>query len=55
MTEKVDPKEHLTVFKTQMMIIGTAKSLQCKLFSEILKVVALRWFMNQPRHSIGSF
>ncbi|MCH88351.1 zeon1 gag protein [Trifolium medium] len=52
---KTDPLEHRMVVGTQTAIIGAAEHLKCKLLSGTLKDTALRWYMNLPNNSIGSF
>jgi hypothetical protein len=47
---KSDPSEHLMAVGTQTTIIGAPDHLKCKLLSGTLKQIALRWYMNLPKH-----
>ncbi|GAU30847.1 hypothetical protein TSUD_365550 [Trifolium subterraneum] len=57
---KTDPLEHLMTVGTQTAIIGAEEHLKniaskCKILSSTFKDAALRWYMNLPRNSIGSY
>jgi hypothetical protein len=52
---KTDLLEHLMAVGTQTAIIGASEHLKCKLLSNIFKDVALRWYMNLPKHSIENY
>jgi len=50
-----DPEAHLTVFHTQMMLVGGSDAVKCKLFLSTLTGMALDWFISLPEGHITSF
>ena len=50
-----DPKEHLTAFHTQMMLVGGSDAVRCKLFMSTLTGMAMDWFISLPNGHITSF
>ncbi|XP_057457393.1 uncharacterized protein LOC130748205 [Lotus japonicus] len=50
-----DPREHLAIFNTKMLINGATEQLKCKLFPGTLKNGALTWFSSLPPRSIVTF
>jgi len=50
-----DPEAHLTVFHTQMMLVGGSDAVRCKLFMSPLTGVAMDWFISLPEGHITSF
>jgi len=43
-----DPEAHLTVFHTQMMLVGDSDAVRCKLFMSTLTGMAMDWFISLP-------
>jgi len=50
-----DPEAHLTVFHTQMMLLGGSDVVYCKLFLSTVAGAALDWFVSLPDGHITSF
>jgi len=50
-----DPEAHLTVFHTQMMLVGDSDAIRCKLFMSTLTEMAMDWFISLPEGHITSF
>ena len=50
-----DPEAHLTVFHTQMVLVGGSDAVRCKLFMSTLTVMAMDWFISLPNGHITSF
>jgi len=50
-----DPEAHLTVFHTQMMLVGGSDAVRCKLFMSTLVGVAMDWFISLPDGHVTSF
>jgi len=50
-----DPKAHLTVFHTQMMLVGSSDAVRCKLFMSTLTGMAMDWCICLPEGHITSF
>ncbi|XP_068462005.1 uncharacterized protein [Phaseolus vulgaris] len=50
-----DPEAHLTVFHTQMMLVGGSDAVRCKLFMSTLTGMAMDWFISLPDGHITSF
>jgi len=50
-----DPEIHLTVFHTQMMLVGGSDTVKCKLFMSTLTGMAMDWFISLPNGHITSF
>jgi len=50
-----DPEVHLTVFHTQMMLVGSSDAVRSKLFMSTLAGMAMDWFISLPDDSITSF
>ena len=49
------PEAHLTVFHTQMMLVGGSDAVRCKLFMSTLTGMAMDWFISLPEGHIMSF
>ena len=54
-TEMEDSEAHLTVFHTQMMLVGGSDAVRCKLFMSTLTRMAMDWFISLPEDHITSF
>jgi len=54
-TGSEDPEAHLTVFHTQMMLVGGTDVVRCKLFMSTLVGTAMEWFISLPDGHITSF
>jgi len=50
-----DPEAHLTVFHTQMMLVGGSDAVICKLFMSTLVGIAMDWFISLPDGHVTSF
>ncbi|XP_068475223.1 uncharacterized protein [Phaseolus vulgaris] len=50
-----DPDEHLNIFRTQMTIYTTDRTVWCKVFPTSLREGPLGWFSDLPPNSITSF
>jgi len=50
-----DPKAHLTVFHTQMMLVGGSDAVRCKFFMSTLVGTAMDWFISLPDDHVTSF
>ncbi len=50
-----DPEAHLTVFHTQMMLVGGSDTVKCKLFMSTLTGMAMDWFISLSNGHITSF
>jgi len=50
-----DPEAHLTVFHTQMMLVGGSDAVRCKLFMSTLTGMAMDWFISLSNGHITSF
>jgi len=50
-----DPEAHLTLFHTQMMLVGGSDAVRCKLFMSTLTGMAMDWFISLPEGYITSF
>jgi len=50
-----DTEAHLTVFHTQMMLVGGSDAVRCKLFMSTLTGMAMDWFISFPEGHITSF
>jgi len=50
-----DPEAHLTVFHTQMMLVGGFDAVRCKLFMSTLTGMAMDWLISLPEGHITSF
>jgi len=50
-----DPEAHLTVFHTQMMLVGGSDAVKCKLFMSTLTGMAIDWFISLLNGHITSF
>jgi len=50
-----DPEAHLTVFHTQMMLVGGSDAVRCKLFMSTLTGMAMDWFISLPDGHVTSF
>jgi len=50
-----DPEAHLTVFHTQMMLIGGSDAVYCKLLMSTLACTTLEWFVSLPDGHITTF
>jgi len=54
-TRVEDPEAHLTVFHTQMMLVGGSDAVRCKLFLRTLVGVKMDWFISLPDDHVTSF
>jgi len=54
-TSVEDLEAHITMFYTQMMLLGGSEAVYCKLFMSTLAGVALDWFVSLPDRHITSF
>jgi len=50
-----DPEAHLTVFHTQMMLVGGSDAVRCKLFMSTLVGTAMDWFISLLDGHVTSF
>ena len=50
-----DPEAHLTVFHTQMLLVGGLDAVRCKLFMSTLTGMAMDWFISLPEGHVTSF
>ncbi|XP_068475257.1 uncharacterized protein [Phaseolus vulgaris] len=50
-----DPDEHLNIFRTQMTLYTTDRTVWCKVFPTSLREGPLGWFSDLPPNSITSF
>jgi len=50
-----DPEAHLTVFHTQMVLVGGSDAARCKLFMSTLTGMAMDWFISLPCGHITFF
>jgi len=50
-----DPEAYLTVFHTQLMLVGGSYAVRCKLFMSTLTGMAMDWFISLPDGHITSF
>ena len=54
-TSMEDPEAHLTVFHTQMMLVGRSDAVRCKLFMSTLVGTMMDWFVSLPNGHVTSF
>jgi len=50
-----DPEAHLTVFHTQMMLVGGSDTVYCKMLMSTLSGAVLEWFDSLPNGYITNF
>ena len=50
-----DPEAHLTVFHTQMLLVGGSDVVSCKLFMSTQTGMAMDWFISLPEGHVTSF
>ncbi|XP_068476912.1 uncharacterized protein [Phaseolus vulgaris] len=50
-----DLEAHLTVFHTQMLLVGGSDAVRCKLFMSTLTGIAMDWFISLPEGHVTSF
>ena len=50
-----DPEAHLTIFHTQMMLVGGSNAVRCKLFMSTLVGTVMDWFSSLPDGHVTSF
>jgi len=51
----MDPDEHIDVYTTDIGLFTTNEAINCRVFPNSLKGMALSWFTNLPPYSIDSF